>query len=128
LKHLILFAAVGLAVLFTRPAVATEMFGPGSRPCGDKSTTRDMVECLAAKTKAADQHLNAAYKDLLQRIDPEQAEPLKAAERAWIQYRDANCQFYSAHEGTISQLLGAECMRALTVDRAAELAKADKED
>jgi hypothetical protein len=38
------------------------MFGPGFQPCGDKPSTPDVVECVQAKTKVADQRLNAAYK------------------------------------------------------------------
>jgi uncharacterized protein YecT (DUF1311 family) len=47
------------------PAEA-EMFG--FQPCGDKSSTLAVVECVQAKTNVADQRLNAAYKALQARI------------------------------------------------------------
>jgi uncharacterized protein YecT (DUF1311 family) len=52
--------------------------------------------------------LNAAYKVLTQQADAGQRNPLKAAQRLWIQYRDANCRFYGSAEGTIRQVQAAE--------------------
>jgi uncharacterized protein YecT (DUF1311 family) len=69
------------------------MFGPGFQPCGDKTSTLAVVECVQAKTNVADQRLNAAYKALQARIDAAQRQPLLAAQRLWVQYRDANCGF-----------------------------------
>jgi uncharacterized protein YecT (DUF1311 family) len=60
------------------------------------------------------------------RIDPAQRHPLLTAQRLWVQYRDANCTFYGAQEGTIRQVQAAECMRSMTEDRARELEKAMK--
>jgi len=102
------------------------MFGPGYSPCGDKPSTAETVACVTAKTKDWDRRLNAAYKALQQRVDPGQADPLKAAQRLWLQYRTANCAFYGSGAGTIGQVQAAECMRAMTEDRTQELEKAMK--
>jgi uncharacterized protein YecT (DUF1311 family) len=104
------------------PAEA-EMFGPGFQPCGDKPSTPDVVECVQAKTKVADQRLNAAYTALQAQIDAAQRQPLLAAQRLWVQYRDANC-FYGVQDGSIRQVQAAECIRSMTEDRARELEKA----
>jgi uncharacterized protein YecT (DUF1311 family) len=88
----------------------------------------EIVDCVGAMTKSWDQRLNTAYKNLMQRIDAGQREPLKAAQRLWVQYRDANCRFYASQDGTIRQIQAAECVRALTQDRALELEKAMKFD
>ena len=48
---------------------------------------------------------------------------LRAAERAWIKYRDANCDYYAAGEGSISRVNAAWCMRDMTEKRAKELAE-----
>jgi uncharacterized protein YecT (DUF1311 family) len=117
------FAVPVLAVMAALPARA-EMFGPGFQPCGDKPSTPDVVECVQAKTNAADQPLNAAYKALQARIDAAQRQPLLAAQRLWVQYRDANCGFYGTQDGSIRQVQAAECIRAMTEDRARELKKA----
>jgi uncharacterized protein YecT (DUF1311 family) len=116
-----------LAVVVALPA-AGEMFGPDFQPCGDQPNTVAIVDCVTGKSKAWDQRLNIAYKNLTNRIDAAQRDPLKAAQRLWIQYRDANCRFYGSQEGTIRQIQAAECLRAMTQDRALELEHAMKFD
>jgi uncharacterized protein YecT (DUF1311 family) len=110
------------------PPAAAELFGSDYAPCGDRSNTVEIVDCIGAMTKSWDQRLNTAYKNLTQRIDAGQREPLKAAQRLWVQYRDANWRFYASQDGTIRQIQAAECMRTLTQDRALELEKAMKFD
>ena len=114
-----------LALMAALPAGA-EMFGPGFQPCGDQLSTPAVVECVQAKTNAADQRLNAAYKALQARVDAAQRQPLLLAQRVWVQYRDANCGFYGTHDGSIRQVQSAECMRSMTDDRAHELESAMK--
>jgi len=109
------------------PAKA-EMFGPGFQPCGDQTSTLAVVECVQTKTDVADQRLNAAYKALQAGIDAAQRQPLLAAQRLWVQYRDANCGFYGVQDGSIRQVQAAECIRSMTEDRARELEKALKLD
>jgi len=46
---------------------------------------------------------------------------LRAAQRLWVQYRDANCLYYGMGEGTIARLDAGECMRSMTEARAKEL-------
>jgi uncharacterized protein YecT (DUF1311 family) len=83
--------------------------------------TFQMVECLKAKTVQWDKRLNVAYQKALQDAVPAQREPLRAAQRLWIQYRDANCLYYGMGEGTIARLDAGECMRSMTEARAKEL-------
>jgi uncharacterized protein YecT (DUF1311 family) len=123
----ILFAVPVLAVIASLPARA-EMFGPGFQPCGEKNSTVEVVDCVQKKTNVADQRLNAAYKALQAQIDANQRQSLLAAQRLWLQYRDANCAFYGAQDGSIRQVQAAECLRSMTEDRAGELEKAMKLD
>jgi uncharacterized protein YecT (DUF1311 family) len=114
-------------VLLASPAAA-EMFGEDYLPCGDRSNTADIVDCIEAKTKVWDERLNNAYKGLPQRLDAGQLGPFKEAQRLWVKFRDANCTFYDSQEGTIRQIQAAECMRSMTKDRALELESAMKFD
>ena len=84
-------------------------------------STCEMVECLKAKTAQWDKRLNIAYQKAVQDAVPAQREPLRAAQRLWIQYRDANCLYYGMGEGTIARLEAGECMRSMTEARAKEL-------
>jgi uncharacterized protein YecT (DUF1311 family) len=82
--------------------------------------TFQMVECLKGKTAQWDKRLNAAYQKALQDAVPAQRAPLRAAQRLWVQYRDANCLYYGLGEGTIARLDAGECMRSMTEARARE--------
>jgi uncharacterized protein YecT (DUF1311 family) len=121
--HFVSFVVPALALVATLP-VEAEMFGPGFQPCGEKTSTLAVVECVQAKTALADQRLNAAYKALQARIEANQRQSLLAAQRLWVQYRDANCGFYGVQDGSIRQVQAAECIRSMTEDRARELEKA----
>jgi uncharacterized protein YecT (DUF1311 family) len=46
---------------------------------------------------------------------------LRAAQRLWIQYRDANCLYYGLSEGTIARIEAGECLRSMTEARSKEL-------
>jgi uncharacterized protein YecT (DUF1311 family) len=116
-----------VALITVFPAKA-EMFGPGFQPCGEKPSTVEVVECVQGKTTASNRRLNAAYKALLVQVDPTQYQALLAAQRLWVQYRDANCAFYETPDGSIRKVQGAECLRSMTEDRAQELEKATKLD
>ena len=117
-----------LVLLFALAPLAgrAEMFGKDYAPCGDQPNTLAIVDCINGHAQAWDRRLNAAYKALGEAADPGQRDPLKAAQRLWVQYRNANCAFYAAHEGSIRQVLAAECLRSMTQDRALEMEQAAK--
>jgi uncharacterized protein YecT (DUF1311 family) len=82
--------------------------------------TYQMVECLKAKTAEWDKRMGIAYQQALKDAVPQQHDQLRAAQRLWIQYRDANCLYYGLGEGTIARLDAGECMRSMTEARARE--------
>ena len=55
--------------------------------------TFQMVECLKARTAQWDKRLNVAYQKAVQDAGSAQRDQLRAAQRLWVQYRDANCLF-----------------------------------
>lgn len=118
--RLFLFISV---TFFALPCLA-EQYGADYQPCGEISTTIDIVQCIENKTNVWDQRLNNAYKSLKQHVDFGQRDPLLAAQRLWIKYRDANCGFYGSQEGSIRQIAAAECLRSMTQDRTLELEQA----
>jgi uncharacterized protein YecT (DUF1311 family) len=87
-------------------------------------STAEMVECLSRQTKVWDGRLNQAYQKLMQSVQGGQREKLRAAQRLWVQYRDANCAYYAAGDGTVSRVEAAECMRSMTESRSQELEQA----
>jgi uncharacterized protein YecT (DUF1311 family) len=92
-------------------------------PCLEKPegmSTPGQVDCLMSETKAWDDILNAEYQRLLSLLKPEAAGDVKKAQRLWLQARDADCRvpYYFYDGGTIVKVLGAECERDHTADRA----------
>jgi uncharacterized protein YecT (DUF1311 family) len=81
--------------------------------------------CAAADQQAADHKLNKAYGDIMKRLsdDAEARRRLQSAQRAWIAFRDAECDFSTAdsREGTIYPALYSDCLTALTNERTAQL-------
>ncbi|MBP6018299.1 MAG: DUF1311 domain-containing protein [Burkholderiaceae bacterium] len=106
-------------VLITPISSLAAMYDNEYQACNNNSTV-GIVDCVAGLTKQWDKRLNAAYKKLMGYESPQQVS-LKTAQRLWIKYRDANCNYYAAGEGTISRIEAAECMRSMTKDRTCEL-------
>jgi uncharacterized protein YecT (DUF1311 family) len=86
-----------------------------------EGSTYEMAECLKAKTEQWDKRLNIAYQRELKNAESRQRLKLRAAQRLWVLYREANCLYYSMGEGTIARLDAGECMRKMTEARAREL-------
>ena len=84
-------------------------------------STSEMVECLRANTAQWDKRMTVAYQQALKDAGDKQRDQLRAAQRLWIQYRDANCLYYGMGEGTIARLDAGECVRKMTEARAREL-------
>ncbi|OWU68731.1 hypothetical protein ATO3_23585 [Marinibacterium profundimaris] len=87
-------------------------------------TQVEMNECAAAEYKAADAELNAAWKPAKAFFDEAgHGEDLLKAQRAWIAFRDANCQAEAAPytTGSIQPLVFSSCMERLTRQRTEDL-------
>jgi uncharacterized protein YecT (DUF1311 family) len=61
-----------------------------------------------------------AYQQALKDAEGKQREQLRAAQRLWIKYRDANCLYYDLGEGTIARIEAGYCMNELTQARAVD--------
>lgn len=94
------------------------------------NSTVEMQYCAEQDYNKADKQLNAVYKQALKTeadLDAQAASKaqagavasLKAAQRIWIQYRDAHCDTvgYEAQGGTILGQLLLTCKAGMTNDR-----------
>jgi uncharacterized protein YecT (DUF1311 family) len=114
--------------------------GTGSAACmqagPDGQTTSGMVECLASEAGAWDRLLNAEYaltRDWARALDDadrpygaesaRRVDSLRTAQRAWIAFRDAECDFAgSLHgSGSLGRILGADCFLQMTATRTIDL-------
>ena len=92
--------------------------------CMDKSggVTVEMLDCIAAETERQDLRLNQAYKDVMAELTPQRKKQLQEAQRAWLKYRDANCDFYADPDGgTLAAVSSNDCFMSTTASRAKEL-------
>jgi uncharacterized protein YecT (DUF1311 family) len=88
-------------------------------PCANARTQLEMNECAIKEYKAADAELNRVYKEVIAALRPEMQEKLRAAQRAWITYRDANCDCaaFEYTGGSIYPLMYYSCLRDMTITR-----------
>lgn len=102
--------------------IALSLLLAAADPCPG-STTRGVERCLAADLARADAELNRYYAAAVKRLTSEQQDmalaQLRASERAWIRYRDAECDAVWEYwkEGTIRGTLAAECRMRLVRGR-----------
>ena len=74
--------------------------------------------------ETADRALNQVYKQVLAAIDSEAQPKLKAAQRAWVQFRDADAQFHAdleARDGSMAPLVESGRKATLTKARVKDL-------
>ncbi|MEO0362201.1 MAG: lysozyme inhibitor LprI family protein [Pseudomonadota bacterium] len=102
-----------------------QCMGLHAEPCMERAegqTTYGMVTCLSEETAAWDEILNREYKALVAALDTAQTEALREAQRAWLDFRDADCAFPHVFvEGSLARPWGADCVMQHTARRAVEL-------
>jgi uncharacterized protein YecT (DUF1311 family) len=119
MKRIAIFATAALL----GAAVSASADEPEKKDCGQ--STYEIVQCQKAELALLDKRLNAAYRRALKDAQSDkQREQLRKAQRLWLQFRDANCDYYELGEGTIARIYGGQCMLDLTRARAAELERA----
>ena len=102
-------------------AIAT---GPVVRAqCDDAKTTSQINECFAKELKKADAELNDVYRLTMKKLEAGDAALLRKAQRAWLVYRDAQCEAGRAllDGGTGGPAAFLSCKLELTRKRTAEI-------
>ncbi|WP_224814443.1 lysozyme inhibitor LprI family protein [Hasllibacter sp. MH4015] len=111
--------AFAIALLWTAPAIAQEL------DCSDRSALPQiaLTECAARDNQFWDRLLNDAYQQVIARSDAAREENLRAAQRAWITFRDLTCQMEAAdyEGGSIQPMILQACLARLTERRARDL-------
>ncbi|MEL6679004.1 MAG: lysozyme inhibitor LprI family protein, partial [Pseudomonadota bacterium] len=97
----------------------------------ENQTTVGMVACISTEVTAWDVLLNETYRQTLATLEEADATgdfiseetrrvpSLRAAQRAWIAYRDAECDLrYSLYgQGSLRTIVAANCLLGFTADR-----------
>lgn len=119
LRFVALAACLGVAASAAHAAPSKSGYSKTYDACMAKAkTTFDMDQCNGGELKPRNAALNAAYAKALGRAGTA-ANALKAAERAWIGYRDADCGVYEDRYqfGTLGTVEAGGCMIDRTIER-----------
>ncbi|AUX77302.1 lysozyme inhibitor LprI family protein [Sinorhizobium fredii] len=126
-------SALGLLFILTTFALAQEQ---PEVNCQEAVAQMDLNICADREYQAADADLNKIYKQAMtavQQTDKELGDidaayigaiaALKKAQRAWIGYRDGQCELagFEARGGSMEPMLVSGCLAELTRKRTAEL-------
>ena len=119
---------LSLLVMLAAPPLAPQ--------CAAMVTTIDINDCESRRFKSADRAMNLQWRTSLAKMKrndarhqdprsrpPSYAQALILAQRAWLQYRDANCLVdgYRVRGGTAQTAVELTCQTAATIDRTREL-------
>jgi uncharacterized protein YecT (DUF1311 family) len=108
----LIVAAGALLVLTTPPAHAQK------RPVLDGPTQPEINAQASQRFSMADEQLNAAYAKLMVKASPDGRERLRAAQRAWVAFRDLDCEARAGSRGgSFHPAAVLLCREALTDER-----------
>lgn len=113
---------VVLAALFLGLVQAADL--PASeKDCQDAVSTAEMRTCANERYQAADVELNRVYRQLAAQLSGARREQLKAAQQAWIAFRDKNAAFAASvvEGGTMQPILEVTELTTLTQQRTEQL-------
>ncbi|RIJ12131.1 MULTISPECIES: lysozyme inhibitor LprI family protein [unclassified Pseudomonas] len=89
--------------------------------CANASDQATMNQCAGQENKAADKELNAVYQQITARLkgEPASKKLLISAQRAWIGFRDAECEFSASgvKGGSMYPMIYSSCITRVTKDR-----------
>lgn len=117
-------AAVLLLLLAAPHAVAAQQADRDTL-CAASRTQAETEVCLSDMLREADRQLNMVYRAVLSDLSPTSARRLRAAQRAWIRYRDLDCEAARSlvGEGSAAPLVTLGCLLARTEERTRALAQ-----
>ncbi|MBE9639468.1 DUF1311 domain-containing protein [Salipiger pacificus] len=110
----------GIAVLAPGVLFLAE---PAAAQCSAAQTTLEMRDCAGQEYGAADAELNAVYAQVKSTASAEVMAQVRAAQRAWIPFRDAACAAEAAPYagGSIQPQIQISCLTRLTRRRSEDL-------
>jgi len=131
-----------LSMLFIACSGAAAAQNAKADPCEKATSQADMNECYGQEYQKADAHLNRVYRKAMDYLQHDLAQAgsdqslkqlaqasiddLKAAEVAWIKYRDLQCEAarQQYQGGTMSSMIHSICMEMATEHRIDEIKQA----
>lgn len=106
------------------PAVASEQDDADREdPCPGSNTQFELNRCAARARDRADAELNKVYRELMKDAGATERAKLRAAQLAWIKFRDAHCDYTSVGNkgGSIYPMVYSFCLAKVTTERGKQL-------
>lgn len=89
--------------------------------CDNATNQATMNQCASLQQAAADKELNTLYQQITSRLkgNPDGKKLLVGAQRSWVAFRDAECQFSASgvEGGSVYPLIYSNCVTQLTKAR-----------
>jgi len=91
--------------------------------CNNLNTQLEMNACAAKEYQSEDAKLNKYYKELIRKVGASEKQKLKATQRAWIKFRDLQCELEASNYegGSIQPLIRSSCLAQVTKQRNEDL-------
>jgi uncharacterized protein YecT (DUF1311 family) len=122
---------IGIAAVPMAGAAAddTPRYSPEFEKCETHSgVTVEIRECTRKELEFQNKRLNQAYSVLMKTADDTVKTKMKAAQREWMKYRDAECELEGVVAGgTLEALVIDSCHLTFTERRASELEKLNRQ-
>lgn len=133
-----MIATLFLALALQSPSAAQA----GEPDCNDAQTQMDMNHCAGERFGQADAELNRIYRDVVRQEQaadrdaagmiashPTNEEALRASQRAWLAFRDAQCEYesFEARGGSMQPMLYEDCRERMTRERIRQLTQPEHE-
>lgn len=119
-----------LAVAFALTFPLAPAFAGGAKlsPAFDKCIAKAgavdpaVLECIGNEHEVQDRKLNSSYKAIMTKLNTPRKKQLQEAQRLWLKYVEANCDFYYDPNGeTSARMMSAQCSVDARAQRASEL-------
>ena len=122
------FLAVILSIILSFSAIANTEKNSDSvkfqlKNCGSHTSVKHLSKCIKSVYEKSDEFLNSEYKSLMNYLKENDKNNLKVAQRLWIKYRDADCQF-SEPRTLVEPLITSNklsCLTNHTIERLVQL-------
>jgi uncharacterized protein YecT (DUF1311 family) len=116
---------IALASLVLAPARAAPPTAPPREDCGAQQIQPEMNACYGRELDRANADLNGAYAGVIKGLsdDPKGVGLLRAAERAWVDFREKSCAFQARAEegGSLYPTIVETCEIKMTQARTKEI-------
>lgn len=118
-----LLCAAAATFLAAAPAHLARADEADGIDCKNAMAQQEMNICANKDFEAVDAVFNRTYRSVMAGLDPHSRDLLRASQREWIKFRDAECTYLSAQNegGSIYPMVYSGCLTTLTEERIKQL-------